>query len=136
MLRSSDQRIAEVSKLPDSARLPSGEIASARTGPPWPRNCACATSSATPSASGNSSSNVQRRLVIGWLHAERGYTVANDAIVQNVEEGTHRRPRTPALDQQKIVMFRRHRQEAEAVKLRHRLGGAAPGGAAPRASRR
>ena len=41
-LRVSDQRIAEVSKLPETAWLPSGEIASARTGPPWPRNCACA----------------------------------------------------------------------------------------------
>ena len=38
----SDQRIAEVSKLPETAWLPSGEIASARTGPPWPRNWACA----------------------------------------------------------------------------------------------
>ena len=32
----SDQRITEVSKLPETARAPSGEIASARTGPPWP----------------------------------------------------------------------------------------------------
>ena len=48
--RSSDQRIAEVSKLPEMAWLPSGEIASARTGPPWPRNCAFA----GVNASGNS----------------------------------------------------------------------------------
>ncbi len=30
----SDQRIADVSKLPETACAPSGEIASARTGPP------------------------------------------------------------------------------------------------------
>ena len=47
----SDQRIAEVSKLPEIASLPSGEIASARTGPPWPRNCACAGEDATSSSS-------------------------------------------------------------------------------------
>jgi hypothetical protein len=41
-LRVSDQRIAEVSKLPETTVVPSGETASARTGPPWPRNCACA----------------------------------------------------------------------------------------------
>ena len=35
----SDQRIADVSKLPDRA-VAVGEIASARTGPPCPRNCA------------------------------------------------------------------------------------------------
>jgi len=39
-LRASDQRIAVESKLPVTAVCPSGEIASARTGPPWPRNCA------------------------------------------------------------------------------------------------
>jgi hypothetical protein len=37
-LRLSDHRIADVSKLPDMAFVPSGEIASAFTGPPWPRN--------------------------------------------------------------------------------------------------
>src|SRR3981189_713475 len=39
-LRASDQRIAVESKLPVTAVCPSDEIASARTGPPWPRNCA------------------------------------------------------------------------------------------------
>ena len=74
-LRSSDQRIAEVSKLPDSAVLPSAEIASARTGPPWPRNCACA----LPSASGANSNAAQIRLIIGGLHAERGDAFARVA---------------------------------------------------------
>src|SRR5215831_11592000 len=46
-LRASDQRMTEVSKLPDTASLPSGEIANARTGPPWPRNCACAAKGAS-----------------------------------------------------------------------------------------
>src|SRR4051812_11649472 len=41
-LRASDQRIAVESKLPVTTVCPSGEIASARTGPPWPRNCASA----------------------------------------------------------------------------------------------
>src|SRR5260370_15162023 len=39
-LRASDQRIAVESKLPVTAVCPSDEIASARPGPPWPRNCA------------------------------------------------------------------------------------------------
>src|SRR5260221_5362352 len=39
-LRASDQRIAVESQLPVMAVCPSDEIASARTGPPWPRNCA------------------------------------------------------------------------------------------------
>src|SRR6266404_3301617 len=38
----SDQRIADVSKLPESAVEPSAEIASARIGPPCPLNCASA----------------------------------------------------------------------------------------------
>ncbi len=38
---SSDQRIAEVSKLPEIAVAPSADTATARTGPPCPRNCAC-----------------------------------------------------------------------------------------------
>jgi hypothetical protein len=45
-LRVSDQRIAEVSKLPEITCSPSGDIASARTAPPWPRNCARAGSHA------------------------------------------------------------------------------------------
>src|SRR6266446_2835239 len=48
-LRASDQRIAVESKLPVTAVCPSDEIASARTGPPWPRNCAKAV--VTPSRS-------------------------------------------------------------------------------------
>jgi hypothetical protein len=45
-LRSSDQRIAEVSKLPEIAVVPSADTARARTGPPCPRNCALATPAA------------------------------------------------------------------------------------------
>ena len=51
--------MAEVSKLPETASLPSGEIASARTGPPWPRNCACA----APAASGSSRKANRKRLM-------------------------------------------------------------------------
>src|SRR5215471_20481781 len=36
----SDQTMAEVSKLPEITRRPSGEAATARTGPPCPRSCA------------------------------------------------------------------------------------------------
>ena len=36
----SDQRMTVVSKLPEIAWLPSGEMAIALTGPPWPRSCA------------------------------------------------------------------------------------------------
>jgi hypothetical protein len=38
--RRSDQRIADASKLPERAIVPSAETASARTGPPWPFSCA------------------------------------------------------------------------------------------------
>src|SRR5271165_2578803 len=38
----SDQRIADASKLPENAVMPSAETASARIGPPCPRNCASA----------------------------------------------------------------------------------------------
>ena len=58
-LRWSDQRIAEVSKLPETAWVPSGEMASARTGPPWPRNCACA----APAANGSTHKARVRRLI-------------------------------------------------------------------------
>ena len=47
---SSDQRIAEESKLPEIALAPSGAMASARTGPPCPRSCACASGIADASA--------------------------------------------------------------------------------------
>ena len=56
---SSDQRMAEVSKLPETAVVPSAEIASARTGPPWPRNCACA--GCTSSAANNANTDSRNR---------------------------------------------------------------------------
>jgi hypothetical protein len=49
-LRVSDQRIAELSKLPEIAIVPSAEMLSARTGPPCPRNCACAVGTLRASA--------------------------------------------------------------------------------------
>ena len=59
----SDQMIAVVSKLPETSRCPSGETASARTGPPWPRNWACAgaTAQAQSQKSDNSSSIASSR---------------------------------------------------------------------------
>ena len=54
-------------------------------------------------------------------------------LAQRGQERLHRGPFARRLsDQQKIVVFRRHRQEAEAVKFRHRLDGDAPVGAALR----
>jgi hypothetical protein len=47
-------------------------MASARTGPPWPRNWACAVFA--PIA--NSTITTQKCLVIGGLHAERNDTLA------------------------------------------------------------
>src|SRR5664280_2543145 len=126
-LRVSDQRIAEVSKLPDTAWLPSGETASARTGPPWPRNCAWA---ADASAANNSTT--QNRLLIRWFHPERRNARACRGFAQGREEGPRRRPLHAAFNQQEIVMFRRQRQEAEAVELGHRLDGDAPVGASLR----
>src|SRR5471030_866736 len=99
--RSSDQLMAEVSKLPDSACLPSEETATARTGPPWPRNCACA----APNMSGNSNKAAQKGLVIRRLHAERGDPFAGRIVAQGFEKGLHGRPFATALDYKKIVMF-------------------------------
>src|SRR5438034_7418403 len=67
-LRASDQRIAVESKLPVTAVYPSGEIASARTGPPWPRNCAKAvvTSSGRTASRAAQVRNAERRFFRAW----------------------------------------------------------------------
>jgi hypothetical protein len=61
--------MTEVSKLPESAVCPSEEIAIALTGPPWPRNGACAPADAVIStpASSTQAHNVSERGVEGKL---------------------------------------------------------------------
>src|SRR6516165_9144527 len=93
----SDQRIAEVSKLPETACVPSGEIASARTGPPWPRNCACAIwgpidrSSVQTARTRNIIANLGEKSGIGRAHAERADFLAHVLVAQRGEKGRHRR---------------------------------------------
>src|SRR6185437_3673363 len=111
-LRASDQRIAEVSKLPDTACAPSDEIASARTGPPWPRNCACA----PLTASGSSKAAAHRRrmrdlmtgsLTLARLHAEGADALARLLVAQGGQKCLHRGPLAAVGDDQKVVVFRR-----------------------------
>src|SRR5262249_20334378 len=126
-LRSSDQRIAEVSKLPEIAFLPSGEIASARTGPPWPRNCACAASDA---ADNTNATTASKRTIIASrfsysrftrAHAERADPTAHRLVAQRSQERLHCRPLAAAFDQQEVVVLGRDRDEAETVELRDRF---------------
>src|SRR5262249_61130565 len=93
----SDQRIAEVSKLPEAACVPSGEIASARTGPPWPRNCACAmrgpidSSSVQTARTRNIIASLKPKSGIGRAHAKRADFLAHVLVAQRGEKGRHRR---------------------------------------------
>src|SRR5215203_5962006 len=112
--------MADVSKLPDTAVVPSAEIASARTGPPWPRNCACA----GPTSS--NTTNANEILVIGRLHTQRRDPVLCLAIAECCEKRLDRGSLAPALHQQEVVVLGRERQESEPVHPRHRLDGDAP----------
>src|SRR5262249_50006703 len=128
----SDQRIAEVSKLPETACVPSGEIASARTGPPWPRNCACAMVGATDRSSvktartRNIIASLKQKSGIGRAHAERADFLAHSLIAQRSEKRRDRGAVVAAFDQEKVVIFGRDRQEAEAIKTGNRFDGDAP----------
>src|SRR6185437_2663766 len=137
-LRVSDQRIAEVSKLPEIACDPSGETARARTGPPWPRNWA----NAALNASGTNSrpmlklliacsivvsdTTAARRNLAGGFHSEFAYTSADGLFAQRGEKRLQGRPLAPALHDQEIIMFGRNRQKPESVKSRDRFDGKAP----------
>src|SRR5262249_47519271 len=127
----SDQRITDVSKLPETACVPSGEIASARTGPPWPRNCACA----TVGASNRSATRERTRSVIAeletssgitWLHAQGTDFRAHRLIPQRGQKGPDGRALTAAFDQEKVVVFRRDGEKGEPVELHNRLNGDSP----------
>ena len=126
-LRVSDQTIAEVSKLPDTAGRPSAETASARTGPPWPRNCACAGNAVR--IRNKAIRDAILAVIIGRLHTQRRDPVLCAAIAQARQKGLHGGPGTPALHEEEIVVLRRERQETEPVHARHRLDGDAPVGA-------
>ena len=93
--------MTEESKLPDTAVWPSAEIASARTGPPCPRNCACA------GCVSSNKTNAKAILVIGRLHTQRRDPVLCAAVAQRREKGLHRRPVAAAFDQQEIVVLGR-----------------------------
>src|SRR5262249_5300174 len=142
------RRPPAVSKLPETANAPSAEIASARTGPPWPRNCACADTPASTvpkiSAKTSATANGARLILIrqsrrcdwvSWLrrtHAQRANLGARAFVAQGGEEGLHGRALTAAFDQQEIVVFGCDREEAEPVELRNRLDRNAPVGTALR----
>ena len=64
----SDHRIAVASKLPETARLPSGETATARTGPPWPRSWAMAGIATAQSARSKRSRQTRRGIKLGSGH--------------------------------------------------------------------
>src|SRR5580704_3713184 len=125
--RASDQRITVSSKLPDTAVWPSAVTASARTGPPWPRSCACA----GPNAA-STTARMHSVLVIGRNHAERRDARAHVGIAQRFQERLDGWALPFRLNQQEIVVFRGDREELEAVEPRHRLDRDAPVGASLR----
>src|SRR6266849_6208715 len=104
-LRSSDQRMAEVSKLPDIRILPSGDTARARTGPPCPRNCALAVpiagSQLATSAQQHSEAYLISRVVLTPArnstmlrrHGEFGWLPGGTAWCELHEQPPARRPR-------------------------------------------
>src|SRR5665811_2511179 len=73
--------------------------------------------------------NLWPRNSLRRAHAERPDAGAHFFVAQRRKERLHRRAPRAALDHEKIVVFRRQRQKAEAVELGHRLDGDAPIGA-------
>jgi len=79
-LSRSDQRIADASKLPESAVVPSAETANARIGPPCPRSCASAgpRAAAAPSSVTHQIKHLSERRMYAVpassVAAVRGYT--------------------------------------------------------------
>src|SRR4051812_48909085 len=123
VLRVSDHRIADESKLPETAVRPSGEIASARTAPPCPRNCACA------GWISSSKTNATASLVTGGWQPQALDPVFCAGVAHRREEGLHRRSIAAAFDQQEVVVLGSQRQKAEAIHLGHRFDRDAPVGA-------
>ena len=120
--------------------LPSGEIASARTGPPWPRNCACAATAAATSSDErqeqcerepSSQLYAGNQASAGRMPSARicARTPSSRSAARNAcTAGRSRRLSTT----QEIVFLRRDRQEPEPVEFRHRRDRDAPVGAALR----
>src|SRR5260221_9382246 len=107
----SDQRMAEVSKLPESACVPSGEMASARTGPPWPRNCACAVADATSSSASTTKTwaivaALAENSGIGRTHSQGADFFAHRLLAERGEKGAHRRPLASVFHRVKILVHR------------------------------
>src|SRR5581483_5297897 len=104
-------------------------MARARTGPPWPRNCACAGSDAGSKNRTEKSVQVAKRmrpalalnLAVTGAHPERPNALARLFVAQRVKERPDSRTAAPLLPQQEIVVFRRERNEAQTIKIRHRL---------------
>ena len=138
-LRSSDQRIAEVSKLPESALLAVGRDRERAHRPAMAAQLRVR-------RGGGQRRRAQEQRGRGQHHREsqheirhprgacraRGCCSRTRVVAQRREERLHRRPVAAALDQQEIVVLGRDRQEAEPVELRHRLDRDAPIGAALR----
>src|SRR4051812_3518697 len=80
--------MAELSKLPDSASLPSALIASARTGPPWPRSCACPTPPHRAKRRADRSAHKQDRRMLMALY----YYVFGSALIPTKSRPYRRTP--------------------------------------------
>src|SRR5262249_60429856 len=113
-------RIGVSSRLREIAVLPAADTASARTGPPWPRSCACAGVSVT-AATASASTARGIASIIRRHHAERGDACAHIGVAQCGEESLHGGSLLSALNQQEIIVFRRDCDEGQAVEPRHRL---------------
>src|SRR5688572_9705057 len=119
------------------ARAPSGDTATALTGPPCPRSWACAPETANATNSRPASNRRQRTNIgdglarnrapvriesgIGKAHAERLDAFARARLGERGEESLHRRAGAAARHHEKIIVLGRERQEAEAVDARDRL---------------
>src|SRR5690349_14590501 len=71
----------------------------------------------------------RRNLVDAGFHAERTYSRARFLVTQHGKKGLDCRSLAPRVDNEKIVVLRRHGQEAKAIELRHRFDREAPIGA-------
>ncbi len=112
-------------------RLPSAETASARTGPPWPRSCACGRRGKRAAASSEQQARCRSGVMPAPSRARgcaRACRSSRSAARNACTAGRSRR----GFDDQEIVVLRRDRQEAEPVHPRHRLDRDAPVGAALR----
>src|SRR5258707_1359863 len=117
-----------------SRRHPRGR---ARTGPPWPRNCACAVADATSSSASTTKTwaivaALAENSGIGRTHSQGADFFAHRLLAERGEKGAHRRPLAAVFHQEKIIVLGRDRGKAKPIKAGNRFDRNSPIGAALR----